>query len=840
MQTHPPSIGNNVKLNPLDVANESKPYNFGFVNLKSVEPSLGIPTGYTLTQPNSVYFFPVFGISNSYINSRKFTGVDSLVLVNKNIGYNTINPVYNIDISGDFHALSAYIEVLSANKIVPANGSNALTFNFKNVYFETDVYLNKQTFIKDLTANTLFAEFLSAKKEITTTIYTIYYLTGAYVDTDVTIGGSITATNIFGRDSIRTPFLSAISAFFFNLTSNHVTVTNTLSVQNDLYANKIFGQVNIDPFSQLYYNNKNELSISQEQNYVFAVRPSDDYSTDDISIPRTRNGLWWSDYGNIHEDGNVLKPYFKNLQPVFDYVYKNGIYGNNLTIYIDEDIIEGEQKPNYFTTDKSGSYGGCTTTGNLTAGFYSTEWLGANYPYLTAAGLSGGDFLWGYDPASDMNGVFSYIDVPPVKFKNIDIHGRWDIGPLTRTNNTSYYTLSGRRFIDPPRKISFRSYVCGNPRLGYGTFTDKVSTWTEVRTKATVQGRQVSFKHDTNLSLNNLCFEFNTNANDSTALVFYNGQSRLSNITVALLGKGIYSYGALNATTQDTYVQVCGNFLGDPTRFTPSTWNNLVFAGYNYETPNIYPGYGLAVVGNPSILNPTLISFGPNTEYTGFINVNNGAMFDLTDYNVARKTGRYSYLQSSVILDGKFNAYAYYQIGNNSTIQGTEHLFATDNLAISSFRIASNNIPQGFNPPSYQISIFEDPKLKYNFKYINFAGTFSILNLKYYGYTNWAFNPRQGITPAFRNSYLNIFNNNITDGYYKFNINSTPPIIDLANSLISVGYLNRFTPTQYNTESTMRYVGISELFKYQNYYNLTSPFDVNQRFTLNYYTSSTR
>jgi hypothetical protein len=108
----------------------------GFINLKSAEPSLGLPTGYTLTQTNSVYYFPVFGIVDSHLNSRKYTGLDNLTFVNKNLGYNTINPTYNIDIYGTFHALSAYIENLSASLIVPASGSNTLTFSPEKVIFD--------------------------------------------------------------------------------------------------------------------------------------------------------------------------------------------------------------------------------------------------------------------------------------------------------------------------------------------------------------------------------------------------------------------------------------------------------------------------------------------------------------------------------------------------------------------------------------------------------------------------------------------------------------------------------------------------------------------------------
>jgi hypothetical protein len=838
MRVTPPSIGENVRLNPLKPAIQSLAYKSGFMNLRDAEPSLGSPTGFTITQNNSAYYFLVVGNDTSLLNSRKFTGFDNLVFVNKNLGYNTIYPTFNVDISGTFHALSAYIERLSADYIVPPSGSNTLLFDYNKIFFNTDVFFNNDAFVDSITARSLFVDFLSAKREITTTIYIIYQLTGAYVDQDVIIAGNLTATNVFGASSVRTTFLSAASAFVHSLSANFATITNTLSVGKNIFANKIYGKIDIDPFSQLYYNDQNQLSINTNQDYTFVVRPSDEYSTDNIRVPRTLDGDWWSDYGNVHEDEKIHKPFFKSLQPIFDYVYKNGIIGNKLKIYIDEDIIEGEDKVNYFTTDKSGTYAGCTVQGNLSAGFYSTEWIGSRFPQLTAAGVLGGDFIWGFDNNADMSGVFSYINVPPIQFKNVDIYGRYEIGSLTRTNGTKYYTLSGRRFNDAPRKISLRSYVCTEPRLPFGTFTPYVSTWTACRTKTSVQGRQVAFRPDTNVSLNNLCFEFHTNSNDSTGLVFYDGQIKASNLTVALLGNGVYTYGALNLNSTDTYFHLCGFHLADPTRFTPTTWNVLNFDGYNYETPNIYPGYGIAIIGNRSIATPTIINFGNDNEYTGILNVNNGAFFDKTDYDIARKVGRYTQLQSSVILDGRFNAYSYYQLGDNSRIQGSEILFITDGFSLSSRNIRSNNTAVNGLPATFNLQIYDNPSFKFNFKYINFKGTFSTLVVDYNGYTAWTFKPSDSLLTRFPNSYLNVFNGNINDPFYIFS--PLQKSIDLSQSLLSIGYINRISPTVYNNENSMKYVGVDELLNYRDYYILQSPFNTATSYTLNYYTSSLR
>jgi hypothetical protein len=849
MQTSPPSVGNNVKLNPLGSAIGSVAYTDGFINLKAVEPSLGLPSGYTLTTPNSVYYFPVFAIGNTYGDSRRFTGNDSLTFVNKNLGYNTKNPTFNVDISGNFCALSAYIPNLSARYIIPANGSNTISFNASSVVFNSDLYLNNNTYINTLTATSIFTEFLSARNKIeNNTIINVYQLTGAFVDNNVIIKGSLTSTNVFATSSITTPFVSANSALFSSLTSNYVTINNTLSVASNVHANLLYGQVDIDPFSQLYYNNNNQLSIGATQNYYFAVRPSDSYSTDNTSVPRTINGDWDSNYGQITEDSNVLRPYFKNLQPVFDYIYNNGLVGTNAYIWIDEDIIAGEDKPNFFTTDRSGQYAGCTFTGNITAGYYSTEWLGSNYPSLTAAGLLGGDFIWAKNNIADIQGQYYYLNIPPVDVLNIRICGRYEIGSLTRVDGKKYYS-TWKPYNVAPKKLIHRTYVCANSALSYGEFKDstvaQLSTWNTVTTKSLVQGRPVTFNHKTNLILANLEFEFNTNAVDSTAIIVFDGDTVAQNITISLLGTGIYTYGALILDSEPVVFQAVGSNLLDPIVLSVNNWNTWNQNGYNYTNPNYFPGYGLAIVGNPSVSYPTLVNFGPNTAYTGLINVKNGATFDKLDYGTSREIGRSSALPSSLILDGKFNANALYQLGNNSKIQASEILYKTSNFGLSSKSLKANNYIKDNIKPTYKLEIYDDPNSKVNFKFVDFAGSFSSLSIIDQSYTNWTFSVTEPIIGQYSNSYLNVYNGNAYDSYYIFYPDANVPYIDLYNVLGTTGHLNYMLPSKYNDETTMQYTGIDNILRYDttNAYTLRSPllnYGNNNYYTLNFRTSSTR
>jgi hypothetical protein len=855
MQTNPPSVGNNVKLNPLGSAVDSIAYKNNLINLKGVEPSLGVPSGYSLTQPNTAYYFTVFSKASTYLESRKFTGDKSLVFVNNNIGYSNLNPTFNVDISGNFHALSAYIPNLSASVIVPADGVDTLTLNYSSgVYVNSNLYLNKDTYIKNLTAATIFANFLSAKKEIQTTIYNIFQLTGAHVTHDVNIGGSLTSTNVFASNSIISPFISAASAFFTNLTANYVTVNNAISVGGDLYANNFYGHINIDPFSQLYYNSNNQLSIGTNQNYVLAVRPSDAYSTDNTAVPRTLDGDWDSAYNTIDGESTILKPYFRTLQAVFNYIYNNGIFGNSLTIYVDEDTVGGEQPINgvypYATSpyDNSGQYAGCTVTGNLSAGFFSTEWLGSNYPALTSAGLLGGDFLWPYDNNTDISGTFSYLNVPPLKFINTNVYARYEIGTKVNANGHKFYS-TWRPYNTPPLKISYRTYICSNPNLSYGQFKDttvpQLSTWNTVKTKSSVQGRQVSFSHDRNMSLWNLCFEFNTNSDDSTGLVFYNGTNRIGNLTVALKGNGIYTYGAIDINSDETTLQVCGGNLGDPTRYTNGTWTSLNYNGYDFGNPNYFPGYGLAIVGNSSPYSPTIVNYGTSTGYTGLININNGAIFDKVDYGTNRYIGRNTQLNSSLILDGNFNANALYELGDNVTVQGSEYLFKTNNFNLSSRNLIANNFAS-VGTPTYTLGIYDNLNYKVNFKYINYEGAFSTFNIYYYGYVNWTFLATQNIVYNYQNSNLSIYNGGNIDDKYIFNTIATPQYVDLTNSLLSIGSINTLLPRDHNgvtysTQSKLYYLAnYQNLISYDQYYSLSSPFNSSVIYTLNFYASSVR
>jgi hypothetical protein len=838
MSTSPPSVGNRYRLNPLDYNVNSTAYNTGYIEIGAVEPSLGLPTGYSLFESNSSYYFPVFGIANSYLNSRKFSGNDSLIIRNKKLGINNPNPTYNVDISGNLRASDAYITNLNASNLY---GNDTLVVNYaKGVSFNSDVYFNATTYTNKLTANNITTFSLNAGifNYITKNVST-YILNSLYATNDVSITANLTANNVYSSNKLTTQNLSSNNSFIGQVSSTKITVNNDVNVKNDIYANNFYGKIAIDESSPLYYNNQNQLSVSTNKNYYFVIRPSDSYSTDDINIARTINGPT----DGVSTDSNTLKPYFKNIQPVIDYIYTNGIFGNNLTIWVDEDIVAGENKANAWTSDSSGSYSGCSYTGNISSAFYSSEYLQAVYPDLYYSGIKGGDFIWPKNNSADISGEYFYINLYPLKFNNINIQGRYELGTYVNNDLTKYYS-TWRPFNFAPRKITCRTYICSNSAVPFNNFygTD-YNTWTDVYTKSSVIGRPIQFNQSqlVNLSINNLCFEIYTNSIDSSGLVFYNGNNNLSNITVALLGNGIYTYGALNVESELATINICGNNLLDPYYLTTNIYGNKNWntwsTGYGFNDPNYYPGYGLAIVGNPADQTGTIVNYTEAQPYTGLINVRDGGKLTLIDYSAAsREIGHYSLIQSSIILDGNFYANCLFNLDNRSSVSLQQNLFKTTGFGLSSKYIIYNN--KNTNA-SYQIEI---SNYNLNFKYLNFNGSFASFTPISNIFASWSFRLQDSVQGTNYNTYLNVYNN-VYDSYYTFFDTHAPSYISLTNSVNSLGHINFLQNSNFNTNDKIYYTSIYGIKNFNEYgiFNLNSPTNqTNTNYTLNFYTQSTR
>jgi len=132
MSQEPISVGENFKLKSLlDPYININAYNNGFIDIHSVEPSLGTPSTDTYTSPNSTYYFPVVTVDSLYGNSRKFTNYGNLLTINGNkIGIGTSTPTEKLTIFGNICARGRlYAEDLPYTMVFAGSSINATKGN---------------------------------------------------------------------------------------------------------------------------------------------------------------------------------------------------------------------------------------------------------------------------------------------------------------------------------------------------------------------------------------------------------------------------------------------------------------------------------------------------------------------------------------------------------------------------------------------------------------------------------------------------------------------------------------------------------------------------------------
>jgi hypothetical protein len=618
------------------------------------------------TNSNSAYYFALASPSRTYDNSRRFTGNDSFFLSGKNLSYNCKSPRHDFDISGSLHSLSAYFNKLSTNNF---KGS-ALNFNnFDYINFNSQVRLNK---ISNF-------DYLSAQK---VTFSSLSSLSTAYFFNEVpsisanfvfsSINWNVTAVGYLSANRINTnsayaPFLSSNNSFFRNLTSNYFTAYKNVCAISSVSAEYVHGLIEYDA-EHFYYNSENLLTTRLSAAYFLGIKPSDPNSTDDISLVRSISGAWDGSGGTIIETFPVLKPYFKNIRQALKYVEKRGLYGEELNILVYDDISQ-----NNINVDNTFSESGCEYHGNINARYYNL----ANVPtFLKDVGFKAGDYVWNRHNYSETTGKISYWGVDRLDFSNINFYGMYEIGTLINFNAKKLYT-NIKPYDQSPRKIFFRTYVCANTSLPVGSFGSDVSDWQVMyhKSDSKINFRPIQFNNDEmDVNIHNLCFEFDTNANDCTCLYFKSGNSYLSNVTVAALGLGNYQYGAILAWPKST-IYVCGENQIDPYLLSPSRWNNWNTLP-TATNQNYFPGYGLAIVGNSTTsTNPTFFS-------DAFIQAWRSRIYFM-DFQANRRVGRYAYHNSSIILDGKFTANSFYALKDHSKIYASNHVFRTANFYLS-------------------------------------------------------------------------------------------------------------------------------------------------------------
>lgn len=98
-QSEPQTVGNQFELNSLSVNTNQNAYNYNFIDIRSVEPSLGLPNVNNKNNDYTIYYFPVFSTVNNYSDSRKTT-YQNLYYYNNNLGIGTI-PNQPLTVSGN-------------------------------------------------------------------------------------------------------------------------------------------------------------------------------------------------------------------------------------------------------------------------------------------------------------------------------------------------------------------------------------------------------------------------------------------------------------------------------------------------------------------------------------------------------------------------------------------------------------------------------------------------------------------------------------------------------------------------------------------------------------------
>jgi hypothetical protein len=772
----------------------------------------------------SSYYFPLFADTKnkSIQNSRRFTGNDTIFLSGKYLSYKNNNPKYNIDISGTFHALSAFIPTLSTNYF---KGIDLYFNDFQNIVFDSDVTFKKVPFANYISANNVFITSLSSlstRFDYISVPSTSADIVFSSITWNVTAGGSVSARNIRTKDSLISTFLSSKNSYFNSLTSDNFTVISNLTSISSISSTYIHGYVQIDPLSLLYYNG-NSISTRLSATYFFGVKPSDTVNaTDNISVVRSLTGAWDGGDGSIIETLPVYKPYFKNIKQVFDYVSVNKLYGEDLNILIYDDLIQ-----NNINNDGTNSSGGCSFNGNIEARYYRKENLPTS---LQSAGLKTGDYVWNQNSTSDINGKISYWGVDRLNFKNVNFLGMYEIGTSINSNLKKQYSYN-KPFNYSPRKISFNTYVCSNPALTVGDFGTDASAWTSlyVKPSSNVFNRPIYFNGDEmDVNIQNLCFEFNSNATDSTCLYFKSGNSYIINVTVAALGASNYEHGAVLAWPKSN-VYICGTQQTDPYLLTPANWGKWTLLKGAVDQ-NYYPGYGLAIVGNSTTQSiPTLFS-------TAFLKAWRSNIY-VMDYDVNRKIGRDSYLNASLILDGKFSSQSFYELKDHAKVFANTHIFITNNFSLSNYNA---NVYDRSQYNGKYINVFQNTN-RGNFYYFNFLESFSTFYPEYFTLAQWTFKNSEQV--LLYQLDKNIFSSKlISQQDPKYIFNTTTKTICVSGILFQdyqKNILHQAMPLN-DSFNLYEYKEPNELPSYNlaGIYSLISPIDEISTYTLNFYTSS--
>lgn len=560
---------------------------------------------------------------------------------------------------------------------------------------------------------------------------------------------------------------------------------------------------------------------------IIAVRQNDTTSplglaTDDPDVKRS--------YPTTGNDTGVLQPYFQTFKGACDYANSN--FSNNFVIYIDGDVIEGMPSPGGYAPNY-GSEAQCQffSDAQIQAAFGSTA--------ANAAGLKAGIFAFNskYNiPNSSFNGFAIGANLTvPAEGTVISRYQR-------NVNNQTFWTAT-RKFNEKPNKIISRYYfdttgIRVSPTYNsttramtggdLGTIASSWTAWCPNNYPTTRTGYLGTRLHvwggKLTTSLKNICFEYFSNAADNLVNWPLGGVVNYSNCTIACLGPGFYNYSAIYPM-RGTAVYFQGSLLQDP-------------SSSDIAPVVSFPGYGLAVVGNPadSQFGPTkmshIVSTAESTNSSQYI-------WEYGIYNYATKWG--VGLQASWILGGGLNVSSLLFLGPTNSLAGVP-LFLADTtispLTITTRRMG-NPTSNGFYADSLNATSFlfqnvtnfnQGPGYVGNWTYHIERGPnpTTVNPTAWYPIYNWYTLPQGGtsLPGATVNTSTGVvtINPNITNLSNLFFTTYPSQSVKTDPSLLTGGLIN--STTQYNASTSF--------LSMNNLYSITSPYN-NQTYTLNYY-----
>jgi hypothetical protein len=523
-------------------------------------------------------------------------------------------------------------------------------------------------------------------------------------------------------------------------------------------------------------------------------------------------------------------------------------------------------RPPAVTTIESGKYSGCVTSGgNLSAAYFSTEWFQLSAPALYNSGFRGADYIWPINNSAPINGGLEHWFIDrAINFSTIIVNGLHNIGPRILGPGQNYYVVD-KPFDQASPKFIHRTFICSDPSLTFGNFGTQLSAWTTTKYDNLAFARQfhINTTAKTEVSLRNVNFEFESNSLDSTGIIIYNGPSvYIHNVTVSLLGSGVYGYGCVGVQGGDlgrgSNVFIYGIPNIDPYFLTPSTWNNGQWSIVPGATnPFYFPGFGLAIVGNPR--GSQYYSSIPR-GYFHTMQEGTGAMISIYDYVAPlRRFARESYIQSSLILDGQwnplfanginepyqFNGYFFF-LNKNSEIRFVPSMFRTNTFALCTFALYSEP------GTTYQRYNFAKPAHG-NYFPIFFEQSFATYRPFNWQLRPWTFNSTVQPGIDYSNN-LTIFHK-INDDWdrQKWIVNTTTKTVNISGFLTpddipgdsgvrrQYNSMRSWIPQNTNTEFR-NYISPTELLTINTpgYYTLASPLSGSLSATLVFYTSATR